>query len=605
MTTKNVWIYSRTSGKSDKEDTVDGTGKISLELQEAKSRELAESHGTIVGVSSDNDFSGRTYPAGISQEVLAADLDYVSYMEERVRSKSKHVRPGLAELMNSLSEVDVLIVRDITRLCRPFKDSGLLGYLFQRLRHANVSVLLHDGSALAPTDEMARMIKRLALSFEDQSVEEKYLASKESIQAKREKGDLYRAIRCYGYTTDARTVTGDSAKLQTIRKIFEDYLEDKTMSQILEGPRTSDSSKTWEQRSIRVILRNPIYCGMHALTSGELIKANYMVHVETPVTISQFRQVAAKLKKRSSGPKTKGNVHPLSGLLKCGYCGDNMVVNMRNSGDRYVCKSIAKLRQDHTKPCRYATIVETYHTRGLSTYTQMVARGTGLLDSLRKMLAATILDHLRANGGSDQIKQRLVKIDEETASLSELSSGLYQMFKDKAINFAQYSADSKQCKLDLDQLGAEREEILEEETASAINDTLDWQLAISGKLPRMTEQDLFRLTFDHVRIYGWHVVLVMQDGQEILLPRQVKLNQRPAPVGTTHYRLGITSRPEVTYSYQEEGKESIICDTPSLLVKTVGKPTQPKKENSRLKADPQGFKAIYNLPLPESHPDRL
>lgn len=113
MDTGKCFIYCRqSSGQEDSENSISIQQQLQNCLDLAKKRELE-----VVGVFTDANVSGKTYPKGERFEKIAdSDPGFNQWFQEQ--KSTKRFREGLGEMFNRLSEVEYILVDEVTRLHR-------------------------------------------------------------------------------------------------------------------------------------------------------------------------------------------------------------------------------------------------------------------------------------------------------------------------------------------------------------------------------------------------------------------------------------------------------------------------------------------------------
>ena len=108
-------IYARqSSGKDDFSESV--------EAQIANCKKLAAKEKLeVIGVYKDLNTSGETYPVG-AEEIARLDSAYVKWSCSQ--NTKKDFRIGLCHALQKLSEVDFVLVNELTRLYRPINGSA-------------------------------------------------------------------------------------------------------------------------------------------------------------------------------------------------------------------------------------------------------------------------------------------------------------------------------------------------------------------------------------------------------------------------------------------------------------------------------------------------
>jgi len=133
-------IYARTSPGQ----TADDIRVPNIEKQLQVCQEYCRQKGyEILGEYQDDEYSGRTYPMGCKQAV--DDNEFQAYAKARLADSTGHARPGLAELLSTLNDADVVVAIDWSRIARPLSQSLLIDWLKQQLKDARVEIdMVHD-----------------------------------------------------------------------------------------------------------------------------------------------------------------------------------------------------------------------------------------------------------------------------------------------------------------------------------------------------------------------------------------------------------------------------------------------------------------------------
>ena len=182
-------IYARqSSGKDDFSESV--------EAQIANCKKLAEKEKLeVIGIYKDLNTSGETYPVG-AEEIARLDKAYMNW--SLTQSTKKDFRLGLSQVLLKLSEVDVILVNELTRLYRPINGSFLEGHINQLLKENNVKVLQVQGGTIDLTkfdQQLITLIKNQIL-YED--LQKKRQNSINAFRIKKDSGRLCSDAKMYG-----------------------------------------------------------------------------------------------------------------------------------------------------------------------------------------------------------------------------------------------------------------------------------------------------------------------------------------------------------------------------------------------------------------------
>ena len=114
----------------------------------------------VVGVFTDANFTGHTYPEGFEITDPAVDV----YFDAHIKRPAKRVRPGLGKLLRQ-DGVDVIVATNLSRLVRPAFQSHLGLHLWQLLARRGIRIItLSEGEIDVRTFE-GLMIANLKLQI--------------------------------------------------------------------------------------------------------------------------------------------------------------------------------------------------------------------------------------------------------------------------------------------------------------------------------------------------------------------------------------------------------------------------------------------------------
>lgn len=130
----------------------------------------------------------------------------------------------------------------------------------------------------------------------------------------------------YGYRVVDRHLQIDPVEGEIVREMFRRYLDEGEGVRII-ARRLNDAGVptrrggTWSMVSVRGVLRNPVYTGTYRRL-GVVVATEH----EALVTRSRFRATQERLAQRrtSGGPQGRER-YLLSGLARCGYCGNSLI----------------------------------------------------------------------------------------------------------------------------------------------------------------------------------------------------------------------------------------------------------------------------------------
>lgn len=263
-------IYTRTSSD---EDGKEGGPRESIAAQEAVCKKLVASQGYTLApehIFSDANFSGRTYPTGCP--LANQDKAFQLYFDAYIHSEQRRTRPGLGALFAVLDQIDVIVVRDITRVLRPHLNSFLGGYIWQQLNHHEVVIHSVAENIIRPDDHGHQLITGLTLASADRAKIIEVERSRESLRKMKDEGALTHCSNFYGFRYLGRQKAQAVSEEQAIvREIFDRFLRGESQLSIareLNGRNVHTlNHDRWSKALIQLVLRQAP--GRHAIKPGD------------------------------------------------------------------------------------------------------------------------------------------------------------------------------------------------------------------------------------------------------------------------------------------------------------------------------------------------
>lgn len=182
-------------------------------------------------------------------------------------------RPALQRLMQAVDEkrIDQIVVYKIDRLTRSLAD---FAKLVDRLDAAETSFVSVTQSFNTATS-MGRLTLNMLLSFAQFEREVTAERIRDKIAASKRKGMWMGGSVPLGYQPDGRTLKIDEAEAETIRTLYDLYLEHRTLRDVKESADTLDLRSRRRERAggrisggthfdrghLQHILSNPVYAG--------------------------------------------------------------------------------------------------------------------------------------------------------------------------------------------------------------------------------------------------------------------------------------------------------------------------------------------------------
>lgn len=294
-------IYTRIS--SDQE----GTG-LGVARQEKECRALAEARGwDVVEVFTDNDQS--------------------AYTGKR--------RPAYERMLDGMREgrVNAVIVYHLDRLTRRPIELEAFVQVCDQARISDVATVSGDVN-LSNGDGLLIARIQAAVAANESASKSRRLRSK--FQQVAESGRPHGGSnRPYGYKDDAITIDRREAKV--IREVADRIIAGESLRSICttlneRGERTAHGGP-WRTIVLRDMITNPRMIGMRRHNGEVVAKA-----VWKPIlTEAQQAQVIARLAARKQTGRREPRSYLLSGMLRCGKCGQKLYASRRENSRRYVC----------------------------------------------------------------------------------------------------------------------------------------------------------------------------------------------------------------------------------------------------------------------------
>lgn len=453
-------IYCRTSGKNQSLETdfelkklekSDKSGKISLQYQEQECRKLAEKYDyDVVEVFRDNDYSCITYPdTEYFRERAKGDKTYQKAIKDIKKiTEKKSFRPELGRMIQVIEKekINVVIVREETRLMRPLPKSGLMGDFLSVLEECNTIIRTTKGNYIDPKNFQDIFILQIVSMTEIQSMMNKIEASKASIIQKRDNGDVYGKLYCFGYEQDDCNLIPVEKELKIVKEIFRQCLDGVPLCLIARYLNknqipTYNGGKMWRDNNVRNILKRPTYAGLQKKSDFiEFVPINVLKLNKPPITFGEYLRVQDILKTHTKKSRATKHCHPLSGLIKCGDCGSPMTIststNIRTKSYKFIYRCHLK-RDGYLQDKQYKcdTNITAYRDSDLLMFKFDTFKPNGLFECIQPLLAIEYLKNINLSEKEilDEIlvlQHKITLIDNaEKELLSRVTNGTMTMDK--------------------------------------------------------------------------------------------------------------------------------------------------------------------------------
>jgi len=384
-------------------------------------------------------------------------------------------RPAFQQMLEDIKtgKVNCVVTKDLSRFGRNHIEVGkyiekifpYLGVRFIAIND-NYDSLTND----AQTNNIIIPFKNL---INDAYCRDISIKIRSNLEVKRERGDFVGPFAPYGYQKseeDKNKLVIDEEAAEVVRSIFRMYLQGSNAYKIAEklnkkniltpmdykkengsafytGFKKNMKSQ-WTHMHVLRILGNPVYTG--TLVQGKETTPNYKVKKKVKRDHSKWSQVEntheaiipsidfqnaqEQLKMDTRTGTAKEKVYYLSGIVKCGDCGANMVRKTVPSGKRkfvyYVCGS----HKGNKGICSSHSInAESLEESVLILLNHQIKNVTDLGQILDKLEDTQI-----RKGEMTKRNRQMTKKKEEIQKYNHLRLDLYEDYKDGLITKEEY-----------------------------------------------------------------------------------------------------------------------------------------------------------------------
>lgn len=244
-------------------------------------------------------------------------------------------RPAYERMLEAMREgrVNAVIVYHLDRLTRRPIELEAFVQVCDQARISDVATVSGDVN-LSNGDGLLIARIHAAVAANESASKSRRLRSK--FQQVAESGRPHGgANRPYGYKPDAITIDRREAKV--IREVADRIIAGESLRSVCttlneRGERTAHGGP-WRTTVLRDMITNPRLIGMRRHNGEVVAKA-----VWKPIlTEAQQAQVIARLAARKVTGRREPRSYLLSGMLRCGKCGQTLYASRRENSRRYVC----------------------------------------------------------------------------------------------------------------------------------------------------------------------------------------------------------------------------------------------------------------------------
>lgn len=417
-------------------------------------------------------------------------------------------RPAFQEMLKEIKNgtVNCIITKDLSRFGRNHIEVGK--YIEKIFPYLGVRfIAINDNYDSLSKDSQSNIIVPFKNLINDAYSRDISMKTRSSLEVKRKRGDFVGAFAPYGYCkseSDKNQLEIDEEAAEVVRYIFRLYLQGNNAYGIadllnreniltpMDYKREKGSAYytgfkkeikgRWNHCSVLRILGNPVYIG--TLVQGKVTTPNYKVKKRTNKDQSRwnkvekaheaiisdidFQNVQATLKLDTRTANDKKKVYCLSGVVRCGECGANMVRKTVPDGDKkfvyYVCGNHKANKTICSSHCINADLLEESVLKILNSQIENVADMEAVMEQVENLR--------RESGEAERRNRQLCRLREEMEKYCQLRLELYEDFKTELLTREEY--------LELKAIYAERIEGLKQALEKLKQDECQWNREQSG-----------------------------------------------------------------------------------------------------------------------------
>jgi DNA invertase Pin-like site-specific DNA recombinase len=307
------------------------------------------------------------------------DVRIVSVREDNGFSGVDFIRPDFNKMMKDIEDgkINCVIVKDLSRLGRNYIEVGeLMEEVFPKY-NVRLIAINDNYDSLNPRTDADEIIIPFKNLINEQYLRDSSVKIRSGLNIKRKNGDFVAAFAAYGYRrddSDKHRLVIDEHAADIVKSIFRLKIEGMSQQKIAEWldeigePSPAEYKKrdtkykaqfqthtraSWSAVAIGRILKNPAYIGV--LVQGKQTTPSYKVkrRVDKPedewhiiedshepiISKRDFEIVNGLLGQDTRTAPKQNTVYPLSGMIYCGDCGNNMIRTKSDGKHYYICAS--------------------------------------------------------------------------------------------------------------------------------------------------------------------------------------------------------------------------------------------------------------------------
>ncbi len=389
-------------------------------------------------------------------------------------------RPAFKEMIKDLEngKINCIVVKDLSRFGRDYVDMGkYLSVILPKLKVRFIAI--NDNyDSLKDKNFSTNLLLPFKNLMNDSYCRDISVKTRSQVDVKRKKGDYVGSFVVFGYkksTIDKNKLIIDELAGEVVKDIFKWTLEGVSVLSIVDrlnemgiltpmdykksvGIRFATSFKSnlhskWNYSAVSRILKNEIYTGI--LEQGKRTTPNFKVKKtivkskedwirventhEPIVSIDDFQNANKILQNDTRTAPKQETLYTFSGILKCGYCGCNMIrKNVPAGGKKYVYYVCSMHKA--TKNCKSHSISENRLDRAVLATIQNFLVRVGQIDKILKEADSLLMEQA-------EVKKIHMLIDAKQIEITKyknLRFSLYESLIDGLISKEDYNSFKEQ-----------------------------------------------------------------------------------------------------------------------------------------------------------------
>lgn len=258
------------------------------------------------------------------------------YIDNDISAYSGKKRPAYQRMLDDLAagERDAVIAYHLDRLTRRPVELEHFVEVATTAKIAHVRFVAGGDFDLVSGDGLMVMRMLAAVAAGESATKSRRMKRKNDETAA--KGQPHKGgNRPFGYQDDWITVRADEAA--AVRTMAARFLAGESLRSIAtwldtEGIKTVQGTR-WLTTSVRTTLRNPRIAGLRA-HRGDIVGEAVWDGIISP---EEYAKVMALMERRATTRERSARSYLLTGLLRCGKCGNRLFSSRRENSRRYVC----------------------------------------------------------------------------------------------------------------------------------------------------------------------------------------------------------------------------------------------------------------------------